>query len=71
MRADRPSASRRASAVGAGPKSWLRLSVGRHPKDLIRIVMAGAVLTMRLLAYWLPVVPGSAMFRVLQHHNIV
>lgn len=30
-----------------------------------------AVLTMRTLTYWLPVLPGIAMFRYLQHHGIV
>ncbi len=30
-----------------------------------------AVLTMRVLTYWLPVLPGIAMFRYLQHHGIV
>jgi glycosyltransferase 2 family protein len=30
-----------------------------------------AVLTSRLLTYWLPVLPGVVMFRYLQHHNIV
>ncbi|GEL19799.1 lysylphosphatidylglycerol synthase transmembrane domain-containing protein [Pseudonocardia asaccharolytica] len=29
------------------------------------------VLTMRLLTYWLPVLPGIAVFRYLQHHGIV
>jgi undecaprenyl-diphosphatase len=29
-----------------------------------------AVLTSRLLTYWLPVVPGIGMFRYLQHHNV-
>ncbi|MDR7304273.1 lysylphosphatidylglycerol synthase domain-containing protein [Haloactinomyces albus] len=30
-----------------------------------------AVLTSRLLTYWLPILPGIAMFRYLQHHNII
>jgi uncharacterized membrane protein YbhN (UPF0104 family) len=30
-----------------------------------------AVLTMRVLTYWLPVLPGIAMFRYLQHHRII
>lgn len=30
-----------------------------------------AVLTARLLTYWLPVLPGIGMFRYLQHHNVV
>lgn len=30
-----------------------------------------AVLTSRLLTYWLPVLPGIAMFRYLQHHAII
>ncbi len=30
-----------------------------------------AVLTFRLLAFWLPVVPGVAMFRYLQHRGVV
>jgi uncharacterized membrane protein YbhN (UPF0104 family) len=30
-----------------------------------------AVLTSRLLTYWLPVLPGIATFRYLQHHKIV
>jgi undecaprenyl-diphosphatase len=30
-----------------------------------------AVLAMRLLTYWLPVIPGIAMFRYLQHHKVV
>lgn len=29
------------------------------------------VLTMRVLTYWLPVLPGIAMFRYLQHHGVV
>lgn len=29
------------------------------------------VLTSRLLTYWLPALPGIAVFRLLQHHNIV
>lgn len=29
------------------------------------------VLTMRVLTYWLPVLPGIVTFRYLQHHNIV
>lgn len=34
-------------------------------------VAVAAVLVMRLLTYWLPVLPGIAMFRYLQHHRIV
>jgi undecaprenyl-diphosphatase len=30
-----------------------------------------AVLTSRLLTYWLPVLPGIAMFRYLQHHGTI
>jgi len=30
-----------------------------------------AVLTSRLLTYWLPVLPGIATFRYLQHHDII
>lgn len=30
-----------------------------------------AVLTSRLLTYWLPVLPGIAMFRYLQHHAVI
>lgn len=30
-----------------------------------------AVLTSRLLTYWLPVLPGIAMFRYLQHHEVI
>ena len=30
-----------------------------------------AVLTSRLLTYWLPALPGIATFRYLQHHDIV
>ncbi|RCW44495.1 undecaprenyl-diphosphatase [Halopolyspora algeriensis] len=30
-----------------------------------------AVLVSRLLTYWLPVLPGIAMFRYLQHHEII
>jgi uncharacterized membrane protein YbhN (UPF0104 family) len=34
-------------------------------------VAVAAVLTMRVLTYWLPVLPGIVMFRYLQHHRIV
>ena len=30
-----------------------------------------AVLTSRLLTYWLPVLPGIGMFRYLQHHSVI
>jgi glycosyltransferase 2 family protein len=30
-----------------------------------------AVLTSRLLTYWLPVLPGIGMFRYLQHRCII
>ncbi len=34
-------------------------------------VAVAAVLTSRLLTYWLPVLPGIAMFRYLQHHGTI
>lgn len=34
-------------------------------------VTVAAVLTSRLLTYWLPVLPGIAMFRYLQHHAVI
>jgi undecaprenyl-diphosphatase len=34
-------------------------------------VAVATVLTMRLLTYWLPVLPGIATFRYLQDHGIV
>lgn len=34
-------------------------------------IAVAAVLTSRLLTYWLPVLPGIAVFRYLQHHRII
>ncbi|GAA4547395.1 lysylphosphatidylglycerol synthase domain-containing protein [Pseudonocardia xishanensis] len=34
-------------------------------------VAVAAVLVCRLLTYWLPVVPGIAVFRYLQHHRVI
>jgi glycosyltransferase 2 family protein len=55
---------------GLGPTEALMVAgltaVGTTPTAAV-----AAVLTMRLLTYWLPVLPGIAAFRYLQHHRIV
>lgn len=55
---------------GLGPTEALMVAglvaVGTAPTAAV-----ASVLTMRLLTYWLPVLPGIAMFRYLQHHSVV
>lgn len=41
-------------------------AIGIHPTDAV-----AAALTARVLTFWLPVLPGIAAFRILQHRGIV
>jgi glycosyltransferase 2 family protein len=55
---------------GLGPTEALMVA-GLTALGIAPTVAVGAVLTSRLLTYWLPVLPGIAIFRYLQHHGIV
>jgi uncharacterized membrane protein YbhN (UPF0104 family) len=55
---------------GLGPTEALTIA-GLTALGTAPTVAVATVLTMRLLTYWLPVLPGIATFRYLQHHNIV
>jgi undecaprenyl-diphosphatase len=55
---------------GLGPTEALTIA-GLTALGTAPTVAVATVLTMRLLTYWLPVLPGIATFRYLQHHGIV
>lgn len=55
---------------GLGPTEALMVA-GLTALGSTPTIAVAAVLTSRLLTYWLPVLPGIAMFRYLQHHRIV
>jgi glycosyltransferase 2 family protein len=55
---------------GLGPTEALTIA-GLTALGTAPSVAVATVLTMRLLTYWLPVLPGIATFRYLQHHGIV
>ncbi|MDT7651359.1 MAG: hypothetical protein QOI36_2765 [Pseudonocardiales bacterium] len=55
---------------GLGPTEALMIA-GLTALGTAPTVAVATVLTMRLLTYWLPVLPGIATFRYLQHHGIV
>jgi glycosyltransferase 2 family protein len=55
---------------GLGPVEVLMVA-GLAALGTVSTLAVVAVLTMRVLTYWLPVLPGIAMFRYLQHHNVI
>ena len=55
---------------GLGPTEALMVA-GLTALGSAPTVAVAAVLASRLLTYWLPVLPGVAMFRYLQHHGVV
>jgi uncharacterized membrane protein YbhN (UPF0104 family) len=55
---------------GLGPTEALMVA-GLTALGTAPTVAVATVLTNRLLTYWLPVLPGIATFRYLQHHGIV
>jgi undecaprenyl-diphosphatase len=55
---------------GLGPTEALMVA-GLTAVDVAPTVAVATVLTNRLLTYWLPVLPGIATFRYLQHHGII
>jgi uncharacterized protein (TIRG00374 family) len=55
---------------GLGPTEALMVA-GLTALGTAPTVAVAAVLTSRLLTYWLPVLPGIAAFRYLQHRNVV
>ncbi len=55
---------------GIGPTEALMIG-GLTALGIVPTVAVAAVLAARLLTYWLPVLPGVAVFRYLQHHGIV
>ncbi len=55
---------------GIGPTEALMVA-GLRALGIVPTVAVAAVLAARLLTYWLPVLPGIAVFRYLQHHRVV
>ena len=55
---------------GIGPTEALMVG-GLTALGIVPTVAVAAVLAARLLTYWLPVLPGIAAFRYLQHHQVV
>ena len=55
---------------GIGPTEALMVG-GLTALGVVPTVAVAAVLAVRLLTYWLPVLPGIATFRYLQHHKVV
>jgi undecaprenyl-diphosphatase len=55
---------------GLGPVEALT-AAGLSAVGTAPTLAVAAVLTMRVLTYWLPVLPGIAMFRYLQHRGII
>ncbi len=55
---------------GIGPTEALMVG-GLTALGIVPTVAVAAVLTARLLTYWLPVLPGIAAFRYLQHRQVV
>jgi uncharacterized protein (TIRG00374 family) len=55
---------------GLGPTEALMVA-GLTALGVAPTVAVASVLANRLLTYWLPVLPGIAMFRYLQHHAVV
>jgi glycosyltransferase 2 family protein len=55
---------------GLGPVEALMVA-GLTALSTEPTVAVAAVLAARLLTYWLPVLPGIAMFRYLQHHDYI